>query len=320
MTKLGLHENIAKNQIFIDGITRCGKSMFSHIVPSLENVEHIKFIEFIEQIVPALSLKLIDVDFAKNYVRLNMNILAYDNRLSRNVNFRPSDQTGVVNAVDPSLYQSRLQKQEGDEIIDELRTDRRFMVYQTHDLLVNLEFLNLLEIDYKMISLFRHPVDNIYSWWTRGWGKRFGSDPRAFTLTLEHDNEKIPWYCAGMEELWKKQNEVERCVKTAGALIERSIEQYKKSKTKSKIHILTFEEFCTAPENELNKICKFLGTKKSIFTSEKLHKARCPRVLRKEDRMNKIHEFKQNISNALFEYLMDLSSDYEKNLYGLKKC
>jgi len=318
--RLGLHENIAKNQIFIDGITRCGKSMFSHVIPSLKNVEHIKFLEFIEHIVPALSLGLIDKDFAKNYVRMNMNMIAYDNRLGRNSNFRPDDQTGVVNAINPSLYRSRLQRPEGDDVITDMRSDNRAMVYQTHDLLVNLEHLNELGIDYKMIALFRNPIDNIYSWWTRGWGKRFGNDPRAFTLTLDHNNVKMPWYCRGFEDAWVMLNEAERCVKTAGSLIQRSVMQYKQANQKENIHIISFEKFCTQPDYEIPSICKFLETEVTKFTFDKIREARCPRILKDEDIKAKIDKFKSNLSSELFDYLMDLSAQYEKNLYGIQSC
>ena len=52
----GTHENIAHNLIFIDGLTRSGKSFFSGIIPSLERVEHIQFHTLLEHVVPAVGL------------------------------------------------------------------------------------------------------------------------------------------------------------------------------------------------------------------------------------------------------------------------
>ena len=50
--------------------------------------------------------------------------------------------------------------------------------------MVILDTLDKLDINYKMIELYRNPIDNLYSWYTRGWGDRFQNDPRSFTLNI----------------------------------------------------------------------------------------------------------------------------------------
>ena len=57
--------------VFIDGITRCGKSSLSGILPSLTNMEHIQFSTILELVVPGLFLQKLDTDYAKIY---NQNI------------------------------------------------------------------------------------------------------------------------------------------------------------------------------------------------------------------------------------------------------
>ncbi len=316
--KLGVHENLAKKLVFIDGITRCGKSMFTGIIPSLEKMEHVQFYNILEHVIPGLALGCFEEEFAKVFLRMNLNELSYNIRLSRGVNFRPGDQTGVPNHRNFKLYQERLQREEGDSVVDELRKGECYTPFQTHDILVNLEHLDKLDVDYLILELFRHPVDNAYSWFTRGWGTRFGTDPRAFTLTIEYDGKQLPWYCVGYEEKWLNYNPMERCIYTSLDLIRRSVRQYLNAPRKEHIHILTFEDFCAYPEKELKEICDFLNTKPTPETAGFVKAARCPRTLDPADRNRKLSEFKGSVSKEVFADLLNMSESYETNLYGLR--
>ncbi|MAF20563.1 MAG: hypothetical protein CMI55_02690 [Parcubacteria group bacterium] len=313
----GDHENIARNIIAVDGISRTGKTMLNSIIPSLDCVEHTKNLTFLEHIVPALSMGAINPEFAKVFVRMALNETAYNEHIGRNVNFRYDDLTGIFNYKEPEIYFKRLMKQDGDEIIEELRKSKSFIPIITHEILVNLEFFNLLGIDYFMLALFRNPLDTIYSWWKRGWGERFGTDPRAFTLTIEHSGLQLPWYCLGSEEEWLSLNSVERCAHTVIDLNERAVKQYKKSVKKEQIHLLTFEDFAQNPYGELERICLFLGTEKTIHTPRFVSLAKCPRELDPSDRKRKWSEVKAQAKKELFEKIIEMSELYEANLYGL---
>jgi hypothetical protein len=312
-----MQENIAKNILFIDGITRAGKSVFSGIIPSLNKMEHIQFFWAIERIIPAVSLNSMDISFAKSLLRTEMNEMAYNIKLSRNVNFRYDDQTGVLNYKDPKLYFNRLNKPEGNGVIEELRQADWFIPIQSHDLMVNLEYLDKMDIDYRMIELFRHPVDIIYSWWQRGWGERFCTDPQSGTLSLVYNDTIVPWYCAGFEEEWLNLNPVERCVRLVTSLTYRAINQYKKYQDKNRIYMLTFEDFVEKPDQKIGEICSFLETSTTEYTKRFVSQANCPRVINNESRETKLKELKSRINNSLFNDLKKISDEYEDNCYNL---
>lgn len=316
--RFALQENIASNIVFVDGIARCGKSIFSNVLPTLYGTEQLRFFTLLEHIVPALSLGAIEIELAKSSVRTLMNEVAYDTLLSRNANFRPDDQTSVLNYYDPKLYIQRLVRQEGDEVVEELRKRERMFPFQTHDMMVNLEDMDKLDIDYKMIHIYRHPVDNIYSWYTRGWGDRYLADPRSFTLSIEFEGKVLPWYCAGYEAEWLRLNPTERCVRTGLDLIKRSANQEKKARFPERIHTITFEDFVQNTEFEMQRITEFLGRASNAWTKQFLIKSRCPRVLDPKDRVRKLEEFRGMISADLFDVLLEFSSRYEDALYGLK--
>lgn len=319
MFKFSIYENVAKNIIFIDGIARSGKSLFSSIIPSLEDFELIQFFYLLEQVIPAVYLGSLNEGYAKALLRIQLNELAYNLLLSRNVNYRHKDTSGVLNYKEPAVYFERLSREDGDAVVEDLRGKKRFFPFITHDLMVTLETIERLEIDYKMIEFFRHPIDNCYSWWKRGWGIRYGNDPRAFTLCLNHKGSAVPWYCAGYEEEWLRLNPMERCVRTALDLISRSLAQYKSVRRKDHIHILTFEDFVCRPDRELKKICDFLGTAPTNHTAYFINRAKCPRVLESPERSRKLDEFKTGISKKIMDELINFSQSYDADLYGLRQ-
>ena len=314
----GDHENIARNIITVDGISRTGKTMLNSIIPSLDCVEHTKNLTFLEHIVPALSMGAINPEFAKVFVRMALNETAYNEHIGRNVNFRYDDLTGIFNYKEPEIYFKRLMKQDGDKIIEELRKSKSFIPIMTHEILVNLEFFDILGIDYFMLALFRNPLDTIYSWWKSGWGERFGTDPRAFTLTIEHSGLQLPWYCLGSEEEWLGLNSVERCAHTVIDLNERAVKQYKKASNKERIYLMTFEKFLKNPHEEIKKISFFLGTEQSIHTNYLIKKNLRLSVLNPEDRERKKVTLKTEMKKDLFDQLMALVEDYESNFYSLR--
>jgi len=314
-----MHENIAKNLIFVDGITRSGKGMFAGIIPSLENVEHYAVFNLIEQVLPALRFGAIDQDFAKALLRTQFNETAYKSMLARNINFRYDDETGIFNFKDPAVYFKRLARKDGDDVCGELRQGKIYFPFKTHDMLVNIDILEKLEIDYYIIELFRNPVDIVHSWWKRGWGERYGRDPRAFSLSIDYKGHKMPWYAAGFEREWISLSAKERCIRTVSHLVDRSVESYRKAKNRKRIHIVTFEDFVTEPFRELDRISEFLGTKTTEYTQHMVRKARCPRELSGDEREKKLKDMRAGTGKKYFEMLAALALSYDKDVYGLKR-
>jgi hypothetical protein len=240
--KYGLQRNISLPLIFIDGLARCGKSAFSGIVPSLRNMEHIQFSSELELIISGLSLGAIDTNYAKAFLRIYFNELSYKLHLSRNVNFRSSDWTGIDNYPYPQMYYERLKRNDGDGIVYECEKSTHNLPLITHDLLVNIDLLDQMDLNYKMLSLWRNPIENIHSWWVKGWGERFNNDPRGFTLLVDGGNELYPWYAAEFTETLVDLNPMEKCVVIAGSLLERAVKKYQDFDHKEKVHIFNHEE------------------------------------------------------------------------------
>lgn len=317
--KLGVQEDISFPLLFIDGITRSGKGSLSKIVPSLSNMEHIQFSTPLEMIIPGLSLGHLSQDFAKSYLRIYFNEMTYNLQISRNVNFREQDQTGIYNYKTPQVYKDRLLLDEGKDIINICRKKHSYIPIQSHDLLVNLPYLNDLKLNYRMISLWRNPIDNIYSWVTRGLGERFKNmDPSVFTLLINNNNgDLFPWYCAKYVNDLKPVNDAEFCVHVALDLINRSIENIHTHRSNKEIKIIFFEDLFVNPKSVIQKICKFLQVSPSVATESAIYEANFPRKIGDAELLAKKLFFKKSINASTYDSLIELEKCYLNSRYDL---
>jgi len=315
----GLQEDISFPAVFIDGITRCGKSSLSKIIPSLTRMEHIQFPLDLELMIPALSLGGVSKDFARSYVRIYLNQLTYNLQLSRNVNFRKADQSGIFSFKEPKVYLDRLEVEEGKDIIKICRRRNKYIPFQTHDFLVNLIHVNNLGIKHKMLSLWRNPIDNIYSWWSRGWGERFyNGDPSSGKLLIENEyGDRFPWYCSSYMDDLSSFNPVELCVVVASDLIYRAIASYNNEATTGDVHLIFFEDLCSQPDNELSRICEFLDVEPTEHTEKAVSDSRFPRNLSQDDIDRKTEFFRKNVREEIFSDLIALHDYYIDRRYGL---
>ncbi len=316
--QVGTRSDLARNLVFLDGLPRCGKGILSAILPSLATAEHFHINYLIDQIIPLLYLGKISVDGARILLQTTLNEICYNNFLGRNSNFRHDDLTGVHQYREPKVYFARLSKPDGEAVAEEARQSTNFIPFQTHDLLTNLDLLDAMELDYRMIAFFRDPVDTAYSWQTWGLGDRYGEDPRIFEIKIMHKEQYVPWLACQQEDKWLSMNTYERSCHFTVDLIKKAIGQYKTASNPEKILLLTFEEFVTETESEMKRICHFLDTSESSSTPKALATARCPRTILMASRDDKLKEFKANVDAEIYEDLVELSNAYLVQVHGLK--
>ena len=190
---------------------------------------------------------------------------------------------------------------------------------QTHDLMANIGLIQDLEINFSMLSLWRNPVENVYSWWTRGWGERFyNRDPSYFSLLIEDaEGSAYPWYAAYYHRETPGLNAPEKCIVVATDMIERCIEAFKTQADKSKVLLLFFEDICADPCGEVNRMCDFLNVERTEFTGFALQDSGFPRDIENADIEMKISAFRNAVRPKIYRRLMELQSNYNRLRYGL---
>ena len=95
---------------------------------------------------------------------------------------------------------------EGDQVVKKIKTEKQILPFVTHDIMSNYNIFSKLKIKIKFISVYRSPVELVYSWIKRGLGTRLGTDPRIFTLVINKGNKSSPWYLNNLQKVWKKLN------------------------------------------------------------------------------------------------------------------
>lgn len=294
---------IKKNKLlFIDGITRSGKSSICQTIVALKNVEHVDLNYDFEYLFAGLVNKKIDLDYAKNFFDSSFSRYTYDRVLGRNLNLKKADFTSIFNSYDPKIYLDRIKSNkfkhyhykkttnkknfELDETFNFLKSNHLYFPIQTHYLLENYGLLKKLDLNYKLIRLNRHPVDLIYSYYKRGWGKiiKYNMDhPYKYASYCKKKNGiLIPWFVDISERKYKKLNEINRCIFSV-------ISNLKKIRKKNYLHthVVNFDLLCKNPNTEFKKICKFLNVKKQKKLNSFLLRANFPRKINEKDRQKK---------------------------------
>ncbi len=327
--------------VLIDGLTRCGKSSLCQMIVSLKKSEHVDMLESLETILSGVVLKKVTNEFAKSYMISLLNQLCYHKLLSRGVNFRPTDFSGIQNYREPKIYFNRLKllssgkkkyhykkthikiNNDDDKINKILKEKKLFFPFQTHLILCDYEKFLKLKLDYKLIEIFRSPVDNTVSLINRDVFKKNNviQNPRRVDLDIFFQNKSIPWFTHNYAKKFVKANIYEK-----SALF--VIEQIQKIKNKKKIItpqinkniiIVKYEELITSTKSELRRISSFLKTSLTSKTDKFIKAANCPRKINKDIKNKNIIFLKSKIKDKkILKRLLDLENSYQKNLYGFK--
>jgi len=301
--------------LFIDGLTRTGKSLMGPICSSFEYVEIERIEEYVECLGALYYLGKITQDAAVAYLQHKTDMCIYDSMLSRNINFRVTDHSSVWRSSKILTYMRRLLAKEGDVAVSKISEKKVIFQNMTHDQLMNFNLFHVAFQDRVLvIELFRHPVNLIDSWLRRGWGMRLGRDPRAFTFTLDFHGTDVPYYAFGWEEEYLDSSPTSRVLKMINVLWKAGMETLNKlsERQKKQILFIPFEGFIQNPFPYLSEIEKFLQTKRTKSTGKALSRERCPREYRHED----VHKRKARIINDLPKeesiILEQLSEKYER--------
>lgn len=312
-------EPMIKDIVFIDGIARSGKLLTGSLVSSFKKMESFELGENFNHFIPALKMNKCSYDFAKSYLCNYINQLIYDKMLSRHVNFRSSDRTGIQNYFNPNLYKKRLKMTEGDQVLKRIKSLKQILPFVTHDIMVNYNAFDKLNIKVKFISVYRSPIELVYSWIKRNIVTRWGKDTRIFTLLINTEDTPCPTYLRNLPKIWKKLNKYERCVYYVILLITKSIKEQRKIKNKKDCFVTTYDRIVEDTFGELKKISKFLKTDFSKKTHLFIRREKCPNKYLKKKINSKIDFIKKNVDKKIYERLFTLEKKYKKDLYGLNK-
>ena len=257
-------QNILNNIIFIDGFSGSGKSLIASIFGYLERTEFWQLDSRYEYISTFYYLGKLSEDAAHSMLQMTADNHIYDLMLSRYVNFRRTDQSSPYYGGLEKKYLDRLSKEEGNSIIEDVKTDNPILPIHLHAL---FGYTDVLFSAYKeklklYMIVLRNPFDLIKFWLEGDWVNRIGNDDRDFQFCIEKNEHVLPWYTVEYSDAYVMANELEKSILTVFNYYNRVFSAYKNStlSKRKKILFIEFEKFIVEPNSYIDKICNILGT------------------------------------------------------------
>ena len=311
-----IRENTFSCQIVItDGQGRSGKNMISTILSTMPRVEKMRLDSLLDYIPRYYYLGKLNYDAAIVALKIEADEKLYNTMISRGVNFRFDDYTGVFKGGKKFLYIKRLFQKSEDYAIKRIEHEKPIFQNITHD---GLQFIQLFFDAFgqrlKFIHVFRDPVCNIYEQSKRSFGTRIGIDPREFQLTYKYNNASIPIMAEGLEEEYLLANPTERLVLTVNKMFRNNIQGFKdlNDAHKKSVFFIEFEKFVVSPWPYLEQIEKFLGTKCVPMTKKIMRREKCPRKPDVSERKSRILNIEKQLSKKYLLIFHTLLHDYEQ--------
>ncbi len=300
--------------VLADGIGSSGKVMLSHIMASFKRVEKTR-LDLLFDTVPRLyMLGKISHDAAVAVLQIEADIQLYHTMMSRCVNFRFTDGTGVFQNPFPWRYVRRLFMKERGPVIERISKERPIFQNVPHDALRNAGILfDAFEERLRIVYIYRDPVEIIHDWYTRGFGVRIGTDPQEFQFSYEWKGNVVPLYAFGWEEEYLSSGPIDRNIGMVRYHFKGNIEAYRQltQERKARVMFVLFDELVSNPMGIYKKIASFIGTEVTSQSKRTLRRENCPRVVLVEDKQRKRQFLEQGASDKYRKMLDELVQEYK---------
>ena len=167
MNKVIRNHSIAENIVIVDGFNGCGKSILGPVLESFKDVEKTRTEHIYEYLCITHSLNKIDVDAAKSLMRVYSDLAIYDSMISREVNLRLTDDSGLLNSSNKLKYIARLFYKDGDPVLDRIKKTSPVLQILTHQMLPVIDLAFMAWGDrLKIVEMVRHPLYLIEHWFS----------------------------------------------------------------------------------------------------------------------------------------------------------
>ncbi|MBU1627465.1 hypothetical protein KKB18_08875 [bacterium] len=304
----------------MDGLTRAGKAMMQMILASFEGLE-IGRIEAILDRIPILyHFNKMEKDAAVSILRHEIQEMHYQSMISRKINFRVTDDTGVLRNPQSWRYFKRLFQPESDVALARMKKENSLFQAMTHDILGMVDiYFEAFGQGLYIIEMIRHPIDLIHTNYVRGYGQREEEDPKCFSFTIHYQGHLLPWFCAGWEEEYLASNQVDKVIKATAHRMEQVNKGYDNltPEQQKQILFIPYEKFMLDPWKYLKQVEAFIGRKTTRSTKTMLKKKKLPDYSRehlREKRAAKIRELASLEGIALME---KITREYEERFSAI---
>lgn len=262
--------------IVVDGMWGVGKTAVTSVIGSMPRVEKMRINPVHEYACVLHHLGRMTADAAHFLVSTYADHDQYHNLIGREVNFRSSDASGTANTPGSTLrYLRRMFAPDGDDVVGVINSRNIAHHAVTHQVLpVAGPIFDALGDRLRMLHVVRHPVHLVRYW------RDYLADldrEREFTVSVDHDGTKVPWWAADWAGRWAAMSTIDR---TVASLIEvyRSVFSAIDARAGDpRLLVLSFEDVVMRPDPSFAAISSFLGRPLGRRTDAILQRERIPR-------------------------------------------
>lgn len=304
---------LCNDLVFADGIGSSGKGMVSHILASFERIEKQSNHTPFDYIAYMHFLGKMSTDAARVYLQTEADQQLYHIMMSRDVNFRPFDSTGVLQNPKRFEYLARLFMKEGDPVLERINEQKPILNEAPHDALRSAPlFFEAFGLGLKYVYVLRDPFELILDWHRRGFGDRIGKDPREFQFNLSINGKVAPMFMLDFPVDYDDLNQIERimlmilfCVKHNLLGYEATTEEQRKN-----VLVTTFDNLCQAPFSVVEQMEELLEVKHTSITKKTLKKENLPR--NRDETVGFKPKVLEQIRPELLKYVEETNELYER--------
>jgi len=318
MTKsvtLGEKKPLVGQLLIIEGISRSGKFLLANFLHGFRGIEPVQYYGLLEHLPFLVKFGLIKKNIAQKILQCEIDTHCYEMLIGRNLNHRQSDKSSIYNIPNHDKYLKRCKEADGDLAIEKFSREKLCSMYILHELMPNIKIYFDTFPKLKVISIQRSPIYLVYSWYKRGLGKRFGDDPKLFSLPIMAEGKNVPWFAVGWEKKYLSLSEMDRIIASIEWITNASKKSFQKLEMKEKKNIcfIDYEELLLQTNQVIKKIQKFLDRR--VLKSEMkiiLEREKLPNLTYYESKQEKLTLIKEKSSPLFYKHLLTLEAQYLK--------
>lgn len=287
--KLIRNKYLTENLLVLDGLTGTGKSMMAALLESYSRVEVGRFIYDVEYVSISEMLGAQHSDSAKALLGLIIDSKLYDNMISREVNFRPSDLSSVLKNWNMSKYFRRLFYSDGEVVAQRIKNENPIMMINTHQLLSAMNsLLEQFEGKIKIIEMERHPLYLLEHWVS--YIDMHGASARDFTIWIEDGQSRaVPWFASEWVDEYWSLSKFDKAVLSIESLTKNMDVKYN-AVSETVLRAVPFEDFSLNTDRYVDDLASWIGTSATKQTKNACVKQNLPRKNINEGLNKKIYQ------------------------------
>jgi hypothetical protein len=278
--KIYSRRNFAEEILIVDGITRSGKFMLSRVLSAFSGVEFVQYPFLLENLPYLVRYGMLPLETCRILMQTDLDYAAFNMAIGRGLNGRRSDITWAGHALEAEALLARAEREDESALVGEFRDARRLPLFFCHEGLCHIGLILDCLPGAKVVEILRDPASIALSWFKKGYGRRWGSDPKVVSIAFETQYGVVPWFAAGVARDYAVAGEMERVVLCLSEIMRMARDAWEglDPAARARVRFVSFESVLADPEPILSALERFTGKTRHPRIGEALRRERLPRA------------------------------------------